>query len=241
MKASIIFVGTSKYKDYFSSYYERNQKLFLPDAEKTFYAFSDRPNDKVFLRPNVVVHNVEHEKWPLVSLKRFEYMKLIIDDLEKYDWVFFVDADLHAQNATHTYEIDGDHDYIGVEHPGFHGRPNSGTFERDSLSSASVRSDENPPYYWQGCFWGVRGSKVRTMIDTLVERVNSDLKREYIAVWFDESHINRFFIDYCSRTKTLHPGFAAPDPELGYVDIHRNFEAKFHHLLKDNVVLHGGL
>jgi len=239
MRAAIIFVGTSKYRDYFPNYYSANQKLFLPDADKTFFAFSDDNENAIFSQVGVIAKRVEHEKWPLVSLKRFEYMNTVTSDLENYDWVFFVDADLHAQALTLTSDIEGDHDYIGVEHPGFYRKPDLGTFERNPASTAFVDYSEAPPFYWQGCFWGVRGSKVKSMVETLTSRINEDLSRDFVAVWFDESHLNRFFLDNINKLKTLHPGFAAPDPRLGYEEIHQNFEAKFHHLLKDNAILHG--
>jgi hypothetical protein len=49
--------------------------------------------------------------------------------------------------------------------------------------------------YYQGCLWGGKVPDVLEMIEELESRVNEDLKNNVIAVWHDESHMNKYFIE----------------------------------------------
>ena len=41
MKVAITFIGTNKYLDFLPKYYENIEKYFLPNSEKTIFAFTD--------------------------------------------------------------------------------------------------------------------------------------------------------------------------------------------------------
>ena len=41
MKVAIIFIGTNKYLDFLPTYYEGIEKHFLPNSEKTIFAFTE--------------------------------------------------------------------------------------------------------------------------------------------------------------------------------------------------------
>lgn len=66
------------------------------------------------------------------------------------------------------------------------------------------------------------------MSEVIADRVNKDLDNDIIAVWHDESHMNRYMIDN-PPTLELSPEYCYPEPELGR---HSQFDPKIIALLK---------
>ena len=60
------------------------------------------------------------------------------------------------------------------------------------------------------------------------------LKKNVIAVWHDESHINKYFIEQKKQVNVLGPEYAYPEVFAE----HCNFEPKIVHLAKDNSKYH---
>jgi hypothetical protein len=67
------------------------------------------------------------------------------------------------------------------------------------------------------------------MVRCLSENVDADLEKKVVAIWHDESHLNRYFIDKKSDVNTLHPGFATPE---NWEIIKKAFPTKALHLHK---------
>ena len=91
VKVVITFIGTNKYLDFLPKYYENIEKYFLPNTEKTILAFTDGElNDTP---DNLIVYPQEHLQWPFITLKRFEILNKARKEIEKNDWLIFIDAD----------------------------------------------------------------------------------------------------------------------------------------------------
>jgi hypothetical protein len=84
--------------------------------------------------------------------------------------------------------------------------------------------------YFQGCFWGGKVPKILEMIDDLQKKVNQDINNNVIAIWHDESHLNRYFAEHQSEVKIFGPEYAYPEVFSEYC----NFNPKIIHLAKDN-------
>lgn len=235
MKVAIAFIGTSKYLNFLPKYYENIEKYFLPNTEKTFLVFTDGElND---LPENIIPYYQEHLEWPFITLKRFQILNKARDQIIKNDWLVFIDADALVVDKVEEHEfISMDHDLFGVHHPCHHlGMPPhnkiSGAFEINSSSLAYVDVEkELPKVYYQGCLWGGKVPQVLDMIDELESRIDTDLERDIVAIWHDESHINKYFIEHQNQVHTLGPEYAYPEIFAGYCD----FDPKIVHLAKDN-------
>lgn len=239
MKVAIIFIGTGKYINFLPQYYENIEKNFLPNCEKTFLVFTD---GKLEDPPkNIIPYYQEHLEWPYITLTRFEIINSARDEISKNDLLVFLDADTLVVDTVEEHEfISMEHDLFGVHHPCHHlGMPPHnklpGAFETNTLSLAYVDTQkESPTVYYQGCLWGGKVPEVLDMIDELQDRVNKDLEKNVIAVWHDESHINKYFIENKDKVNTLGPEYAYPEVFAGYCD----FEPKIVHLAKDNSKYH---
>ena len=229
-KAAIIFIGTNAYVDFFKGFYEAVNSNFCPEIEKTFFVFTDDPENEIFSKSDVVVNKVKHEEWPYITLYRFKFMSSVEGDLLKFDYTFFIDADLWPTKEIRVSELFDDNDFVTVQHPGFVGK--IGTFETNVNSTANVLDKKyDLTNYRQGCFWGGKSEPLSKMVDFCRKNVETDMSNGVMACWHDESHMNKFFLNNLESTKTLHPGYATP--QEGYQDIKSRYEMKMVHLHKD--------
>jgi len=233
MKVAIAFIGTSKYLNFLPQYYEKIHENFLPNTEKTFLVFTDGEGD---FPEDVKVYPQEHLEWPYITLTRFEILNKAREEIVKHDWLVFLDADTVVVDKVLEEDFFSDKPLFGVWHPCHNlGMPPHnklpGAFETNPLSLAYVDAEkELPVVYYQGCLWGGKVPQVLEMIDELQDRTNKDLENNVIAVWHDESHLNKYFIENKDKVNTLRPEYAYPEVFSGYCD----FLPKIVHLAKDN-------
>ena len=230
MKIGIIFIGTAKYRQFFEGYYEGIIKNFLPEHDKQFFVFTDNLNDPVFEKENVTKFEIQHQGWPYITLHRFKFILMAEKQLQKMDYIFFIDADLWCINSVHENEIPLNSNLIGVQHPGFVEK--IGTFETDTRSNSNIFDGlYDLRIYRQGCLWGGKFFAFLKMVRDLDEKIDEDSKKGIVAVWHDESHMNKYFLLHKDEVETLHPGFA--QPQNGYDHVRNSYPTKFVHLHKE--------
>lgn len=237
MDIAIAFIGTGEYLNFLPGYYERIHENFLPNSNKTFLVFTDGEGE---FPEDVKVFKQEHLEWPYITLKRFEIIQKAKEEIFKNDWLVFLDADTLVINKILEQDFfDNSKPFFGVHHPcHFLQMPPHqkfpGAFETNPLSKSCVSFSDDTSVYYQGCLWGGRTPDVLDMIDELNERVNADLQNNVIAIWHDESHLNKFFIENKELVNTLGSEYAYPEIFSRYCE----FEPKIVHLAKDNSKYH---
>ena len=226
MSVAVIFIGTNKYLDFFPNYYETCEEKLFPDVDKQYFVFTDGELDGD-LPSNITVMQIPHKGWPAITLERFHTILLAQEELEQHDWLVFLDADMRVNQVITPEEFfDDQKDFIAVHHP-CHYNTGTGTFERRLESEACVTGD--PVSYYQGCLWGGKIKSVIPMMKLLRDRVDKDYKNDIIAIWHDESHLNKFFIDNQENVNALPPDYAFPECFPNYP-----YQQKIIHLAKDN-------
>jgi hypothetical protein len=237
MKITVGFIGTGRYLNFLPSWYENLKKNFIPDVKKQILVFTDGEGD---FPDDVEVYPQKHLDWPYVTLKRFEILQKARTKISNSDWFVFIDADALVVDTIKKDEFfDESKPYFGVHHPCHFLKmsPHNeypGAFETNPTSTAHVNESDDLSVYYQGCLWGGRVPQVLELIDELNDRVNSDLRNNTIAVWHDESHLNKFFIERKKFVHTLGPEFAYPE----VFDKYCNFSPRIIHLAKDNSKYH---
>lgn len=210
-KIAIIFIGTSKYIEFFPRYYKTIKKYFLLKAKKDFFVFTDIIND-VFLKnkKDVVIIKVNHQKWPFSTLMRFKMINTVAEKLRKYSHVVYIDADMYA-NLPITEDEFFSHNkpLFGVQHDSYVNK--IGEYEFNPKSTAVVNKDDDLSNYWVGAFWGGKTDYILRMIKELEKRIDEDLKRGIIAKWHDESQLNKYFIERKKQVHILDPSYAYPE------------------------------
>ena len=92
---AIVFIGTNKYLDFLPRYYEQCEEHLMPDANKQYFIFTDGELDGT--PDNMSIYPKEHKPWPAITLERFHTILEAEEELTKYDWLLFLDADMVVQ------------------------------------------------------------------------------------------------------------------------------------------------
>ena len=233
MKLAVIFIGTGKYLNFLPTWYESCEKYLAPNTDKTYFAFTD--GELEGLPDNIHPFSQEHLPWLYITLYRFGTILKVKEALEQFDYVLFLDADMRIVDTVSEEELFTDKKFIGVHHPCHFLKMNPhtqypGAFETDPRSCAAISEEDDISTYWQGCLWGGKAPFVIDMMKELHRRTVEDEERQVIAVWHDESQMNKFFIENKSEVHTLGPQYAYPEVFAGYCE----FDPVIVHLAKDN-------
>ena len=120
------------------------------------------------------------------------------------DFIFQSDVDMLFVSEVNSEALDL---RVGTLHPWYYNsRRKSFTYDTNPLSLAFVNRSEGEYYFSGAVFCGCR-DEIITMSETLEKNIVRDLKElNYTALWHDESHLNRYFIDN-PPTKVLSPEY----------------------------------
>jgi histo-blood group ABO system transferase len=210
MKICILTIATNKYIHFVQDLYNNLEEFFLPDYEKNCLLFTDHEIEES--SDNVKIHQIAHEPWPMPTLKRYNYFIKEKDFILQHDYCFYFDVDMSLQQVVRD-EVLGD--LVATNHF-YQSRlePASQSFDRNPNSLACVPFDQKTVSYYAGGFNGGKTKTFLEMSEVIASRVNDDLKKGVIALWHDESHMNRYMIDN-PPTVALSPDYCYPEPELG--------------------------
>ena len=182
----LLIVATGKYIQFVQPLINSARKHFCVNHNVTYFIFTDGQLDPA---PDIIIARAEKLGWPRDTLMRiptyFKYRDLLID----MDYLFATDADMLFVDSVGDEILS---DRVATQHPGFVGR--RGTYERNRKSTAYVQPQEGA-HYFAGGFNGGSRDEFLKMAKTITENIMNDLAIGMIALWHDESHINRYFID----------------------------------------------
>ena len=201
-KVAIIFLGCKDYIKYFPKFYGTLEGMFLPNTPKDFFVFTDMI-DYPYLKGknNVKTIKIKFVNNAFASLFRFKRLVSISETLKNYSHVFYIDADVYAHSFI--YEKDffcHDKSLFSVIHPSFLVKP--AQFEFNPKSTAALTKEDDLSVYRQCGFWGGITSEVLNMCKEIDKNIIQDLKNKIIAVWLDESHLNKYMVKNAEKVYT---------------------------------------
>lgn len=205
MKIGLVVIATGKYTQFIPPLYKSVKKHFMKNHEVKMFVFTDG-----IIPENDIIKRVEQEHlgWPGATLKRYHIFDNNKEILSDMDYLFYCDADMKFVSDVDE-EILPEKDsngLVGTQHPGYYER--RGTYETRKDSTAYVSPDEGNIYY-AGGFNGGTSEAFLKMSKIIKERVDKDLEKDIIAIWHDESQMNRYFVD--NPPKTLSPSYCYPE------------------------------
>ena len=161
-KIAILYIGIGKYCCFWKSFYISIERFFLPNTPKHYFVFTDQEN--IYAQNTEKVHVIRQADlgWPKNTLYRFAFFDSIKYQLIKYEFIFFMNANVYCNQIVNEEEVLTEkEDYLFVMHHAFVGKDiNIYPYERRKESLAYI------PY---GCgkhyiTGGVNGGKANSFI-----------------------------------------------------------------------------
>lgn len=198
-KIGLLIIATNKYTTFIEPLIKSADDNFLNNQEVTYFIFTDKPLELISKR-NINYINVEHKDWPWMTLGRYKIFSDSHDELSKMDYLYYCDADMRFVGVVGDEILS---DLVATQHPGYYGT--KGTPETNPASLACVYPYEDMQYF-AGGFNGGKSEDFLKMSKILSNNIDIDYSNGIIAIWHDESHMNRYFIDN-KPTKILNPSY----------------------------------
>jgi len=208
MRIALLYICTGAYDIFWKDFYSSAERYFISDAERHYYVFTD--SHKIEGSERVHIRFQEPLAWPYPTLYRFKIFNTIADELKHFDYVFFTNANLLFKKEIGTEILPVDEGLCVTLHPGYYSEtdPLKLPLERNPDSLAYVGFNEGR-HYFMGGFNGGRGADFMAMSRQLETNIDRDERNGIIAVWHDESHLNKYLLN--RHPKILDPSFGYPD------------------------------
>jgi len=201
-RIGLLIVATGKYIDFVPALINSARTNFCKNHHVIYFVFTD---GQLPAADDVVV--LPHQKlgWPYDTLCRNFAYCAHSELLGCMDYLFALDADMLFVAPVGDEILS---ERVGVIHPGFSNDPNMGTPE-ERIESTAYLNKENMMHYYAGGFFGGIAAYFLSMVATIRENIMHDAKKDIIAIWHDESHLNRYFVDN-PPTLVLSPSYCYP-------------------------------
>jgi histo-blood group ABO system transferase len=205
-RVGLLVVATGKYINFVEPLVRSAEKHFCKNHEVSYFIFTDGALPVIETLRDGAMIKVEHQRsgWPYDTLLRCVAYAQHQAVFESMDYLFACDADMLFVDTVGDEILSR---LVATQHPGYVGR--RGTYETNGISTACVRNHEGSCYFAGGFHGGERNAFLHLVL-TMSKNIFKDLDKNFIAVWHDESHLNRYFIDN-PPTLILNPSYCYPE------------------------------
>jgi hypothetical protein len=231
IRIAILTIATGKYPIFLDGLIDSAENHFMLGHEKEYFVFTDYIEYKN--KSTDKVNNIEqrHLGWPYDTMMRFHMFLSIKERLLEFDYVFFLNANMIFERnvGLEILPVEENSYLVGVKHPGFHLgiaidwagdlKKIEFPYERNPEISCHIKKGDDL-HYFQGCFNGGRSTEWVEMCRCLSEMTDSDISKDLIPIWHDESYLNWYFSK--RKVKVLPPVYGLPEQVL-----ERNFSPTF--------------
>lgn len=211
-KIGIFYICTGSYKLFWNDFFCTSEKNFLPDTEKHYFIFSDSSKLES-LNERCHINLIQNMPWPLITLLRFHFFVSIEKQLDKMDFLMFSNSNMKFIDTVFENDFlprqEQNEEIFVVEHPGYiNCKPFRCPFERNKNSTAYIPYNIRTPYVI-GAMNGGGYKGFMKMSYVLKRNIETDLKKNVIARWHDESHLNKY-ISINKNFRLLSPSYCYP-------------------------------
>ncbi|XP_033893847.2 N-acetyllactosaminide alpha-1,3-galactosyltransferase-like isoform X3 [Acipenser ruthenus] len=190
-----------KYLDkYLEKFLASADKYFMPGHKVIYYVMVDdhsklpyiQYGTSRFLKSRVVA---KEARWQDVSMMRMKTLADMLQDFikDEVDYVFCMDVDMDFRAP---YGVETLGELVAQAQAWFMNSPNTEfTYERRPESKAYIEMGQGDFYYHAAVFGGTP-SRVLDLVRSCYAGIMEDKKNNIEAVWHDESHLNKYFLEH---------------------------------------------
>lgn len=204
------------YWQYMYPMIESARKFLLKGHTVDFLVWTDMPPET---KIDATIIPTESCEWPMPTLMRYHLFLREEKRLSEYDFIYYIDADMKFVSRVGD-EILGDlvgamhpmyrvrHDYV----PPYEPNPKSTAYIPRTGRVIEVNNQKRfEQVYFAGGFQGGRSSNFIEAMKVMKDCIDEDFsKNNYIAIWNDESHWNRYLFENPPDV-VLSPSYVYPD------------------------------
>lgn len=241
-KVAILYIATGRYSIFWKHFLSSAEKNLLIECNKHYFVFTD--DNELLSQDSCDKVTFIHQKklgWPYDTLMRFDIFLTQKAKLKNYDFIFYFNANteiLSEVTLSDLLTINNHQDLIFALQPhSFHKKINKFTYDRNPNSSAYIPYNSGK-FYFTGALNGGKSKAYLEMCETLNANVRKDLNTETIALWHDESHLNKYALNR-SDIKILPPYFTRGESEYWKKSSKIMFSDKTHFRFGGHAYLRG--
>lgn len=216
-KIGILYICTGKYSVLWPGFFESAEKKLLTNCEKHYFVFTDAPTVEHEAECDRI-HRIEQEamEWPYSTLLRFHIFLKCEEQLSSFDYLYFFNADVEiVKEITEEMflpRIEHNEELVVVQHAGYYNKhPYQFTYDRNPRSKAFIPFGKGTVYVCGGINGG-QTSAFLDMCNILSNHIDADLQNGIIALWHDESHLNKYILSH-RNYRLLSPSYCHPTQE----------------------------
>lgn len=211
-KIGLLIIATNKYVEFIPQLLESADEYFLKKHHVEYFIFTNKDIDSeldINTKRKYHTLSVEHKEWPWMTLGRYHIFNKYKLNYSNFDYLYYCDVDMKFENYVNE-EIFGKR--VATLHPGYYQENTSGTPERNTESTSYIFEEDENSYY-AGGFNGGETKEFLKMSVKLAKNIDDDYKKDIIAIWHDESHLNHYFFKN-KPTVILDPGYCYPENKI---------------------------
>jgi hypothetical protein len=211
------FICTGQYTQFLQNIVQKVEEYVMPDYPKTYFIFSDDiPLVDRIMKYCDVKYFAKHiyaKGFPFDTLYRYKYLLMFEHELELLvDVIYYLDVDMDIISDVGKEILPDRHTpLVGTRHPGFYVNNCNGSPETREECTAYIAPSEYQQKYIAGGFNGGLTRYYLDMAKDIQSKIYLDKSKDLMAVWHDESQINRYFISNISKFKLLTPEYCFPE------------------------------
>jgi hypothetical protein len=195
MRIGILYICTGRYSIFWKGFFTKAEENFLPGVEKEYFVFTDAKH--LYSDTSPTVHKIYQQKlgWPFDTLKRFEMFLRMESELKKFDYLFFFNANmLVVEKIDESFLPSVEEELLAVKHTWIdEPSPTEFPLETNPQSTAYVKPGSVNHYLMGGLNGGIAKGYLQ-LIKDINRNIDEDLSKNIIAVWHDESHLNKYLL-----------------------------------------------